>query len=338
MEPGTFKDRVLVHADPHLLIEGTIIAAYAVSAQKGFIFVRPSYESAARILEREVEVARKAGYLGEKILGTDFSFDLVVHRSGGRYICGEGSAILNAVEGKRPNPRHSPPHTTEQGLWKQPTLINNAETLANVPHIIRNGPDWYKGLAKSEGGAGTKLYCVSGSINKPGCYELPIGTPLNEIIDEVAGGLPAGCEFKTCLPGGASTKFLTAEHYDVQMDFDTMSDIGYRLGTGAVMVFDRKTCLVGVTLNLIEFFTRESCGWCTPCREGFPYIRDLFHRIESGRGKEEYIPLIRDLSRQMTNAFCPFAIGGVSPVQGLLDSFEDEVMAHIEQKKCPFSE
>jgi NADH-quinone oxidoreductase subunit F len=338
MEPGTFKDRVLVHADPHLIIEGMALAAYAVSARKGFIFVRPSYESAASILEREVGVARQAGFLGERIQGTDFSFDIVVHRSGGRYICGEGTAMLNAIQGKRPNPRQPPPYSTERGLWDKPTVVNNAETLANAPGILRNGPAWYKGLARSKGAAGTKLFCVSGRVNKPGCFELPLGTPLNEIIEEFAGGLPEGSEFKSCLPGGASTSYMSAEHYTAEMDFDTLKDIGHRLGTAAIMVFDQKTCLVAATLNLTEFFARESCGWCTPCREGFPYLRDLLHRIEYGQGEEEFIPLIRSMCQQMTNSYCAFALGGISPVQGLLDNFEDEVMAHIEQRRCPFRE
>lgn len=336
MEPGTFKDRVLIHADPHMIIEGMTIAGYAVSAATGFIFVRPSYESIARILEREVRVAREAGYLGENILGSGYSFEIVVHRSGGRYICGESSALLNALEGKRPNPRHSPPRSTESGLWGRPTIVNNAETLANVPHILRHGAEWFKGLARSSGGTGTKLYCVSGRVNRPGCFELPMGTPLSELIEEHAGGLPRGSEFKACLPGGASTRFLPREHYGIELDFDAMKRVGHRLGTGSVIVFDRRTCLVAATLNLTEFFARESCGWCTPCREGFPYLRDLLHRIEHGKGEEDFIPLIRVLCDQMTNSFCAFAPGGVSPVESLLEYFEDEVREHIRGKGCPF--
>jgi NADH-quinone oxidoreductase subunit F len=336
MEPGTFKDRVLIHADPHTIIEGMIIAGYAISGQKGFIFVRPSYESAATILEREIGVAKQAGFLGENILGSDFSFDIIVHRSAGRYICGEATALLNAIMGKRPNPIKPPPYPTVKGLWDRPTVVNNIETLANVPHVLRNGPDWYKGLAKSEKGAGTKLFCVSGRVNNPGCFELPMGTRLSEIIEVHAGGLPPGRRFKACLPGGASTRFLNKEFYDIEMDFDAMASVGHRLGTGAVVVFDDRTCLVGATLNMIEFFARESCGWCTPCREGLPYIRDLLHRIEHGDGSEEFIPMLSSMARDLWNSYCAFAPGAASPLESLLTYFEDEVREHIIQKRCPF--
>jgi NADH-quinone oxidoreductase subunit F len=336
MEPGTFKDRVLIHADPHTIIEGMALAAFAVSAQKGIIFIRPSYESSARILEQEIEIAEQAGYLGKNILGSGFSFDITVHRSGGRYICGEGTALLNALMGKRPNPTKPPPYPTVKGLWERPTVLNNVETLACVPHVVRNGPQWFKGLAKTEKGAGTKLYCVSGMVNRPGCFELPMGTRLSEIIDEHAGGLLPGSEFKACLPGGASTRFLIKEHYDVEMDYEPMQAIGHRLGTAAVIVFDHKTCLVAATLNLTQFFARESCGWCTPCREGLPYLRDLLWRIEAGEGKEEYLPMIRAMSRQLWNAYCALAPGAASPIESLLTFFEDEVREHISQKKCPF--
>jgi NADH-quinone oxidoreductase subunit F len=335
MEPGTFKDRMLIHADPHMIIEGMILAGYAFSASKAFIFVRPSYESSAIILEQELECARQAGYLGKKILGSDFPFDITVHRSGGRYICGEGTALLNAIMGKRPNPTKPPPYPTVKGLWDRPTVVNNIETLANIPHILRNGGEWFKNLALTKGGAGTKLYGVSGRVNNPGCFELPIGVRLSEIIDEFAGGLPAGSEFKACLPGGASTRYLTKEHYDVEMDFDTLTAVGNRLGTAAIMVFDHKTCLVGATLNLIQFFARESCGWCTPCRELLPYIRDLLWRIEHGEGREEFIPLIRDLCKFSWNSYCALAPGATSSVESLLTYFEDEVREHIIQKKCP---
>lgn len=336
MEPGTFKDRMLIHADPHLIIEGMILAGYAFAASKAFIFVRPSYESSAVILESELEHARQAGYLGRNILGSTFSFDISVHRSGGRYICGEGTALLNALMGKRPNPTKPPPYPTVKGLWDRPTVVNNIETLANVPHILRNGAEWFKRLALSREGTGTKLYCVSGRVNKPGCFELPIGVRLSEIIDEFAGGLPAGSEFKACLPGGASTRYLTKEHYDVEMDFDTLAAVGNRLGTAAIMVFDRKTCLVATTLNLLQFFARESCGWCTPCREGLPYIRDLLWRIEYGEGREEFIPMIRDMCKFSWNSYCALAPGATSPVESLLTYFEDEVHEHISQKKCPY--
>jgi len=335
-EPGTFKDRVMTHTDPHMIIEGMILSGYAVSAEKGIIFVRPSYESSAVILERELKIAREAGCLGKNILGGSFSFDMVVHRSGGRYICGEGTAQINAIQGKRPHPIQSPVRSTEKGLWDKPTVLNNMETLVNVPHIVRHGAEWFKGLAKTKTSSGTKLYCVSGKVNRPGCYELPMGTPLREIIEEHAGGMLPGREFKTCLPGGASTLYLPKKYYDVEMDFDSVKKVGNRLGTGAIIVFDQTTCLVGATLNLIEFFVRESCGWCTPCREALPFIRDLLWRIEEGEGKEEFIRTLRQMSQHTWKSYCAFAPGATMPVTSLLDNFLGEVNEHISQKKCPF--
>ncbi len=335
MEPGTFKDRILVETDPHMILEGTILAGYAIGAQKGIFFIRPSYEQNAQILERELEVARQAGFLGQNILGRDFSFDLTVHRSAGRYICGEGTAQINAIMGKRPHPMKGI-HMTDRGLWGQPTLVNNVETLACVPHIVRNGPEWFRNCAECKTGAGTKLYAVCGKVNKPGVYELPIGTKLSEIIEGHAGGMLPGCEFKAVLPGGASTRYLPQQFYDIEMDFEPLRQVGHRLGTGAIIVYDRNTCFVGSTLNLQEFFARESCGWCTPCREGLPYIRDLLWRIENGEGREEFIPMLRQMAKHMDNSYCAFAPGAAQSVESLLTYFEDEVREHISQKKCPF--
>jgi NADH-quinone oxidoreductase subunit F len=335
MEPGTFKDRVLVNVNPHLVLEGIILSAYAVSASKGIFFIRPSYEMDAELIERELQVAREAGFLGENILGSGFSFDLVVHRSAGRYICGEASAQVNAIMGKRAHPNKEV-HMTDEGLWGKPTIVNNVETLSCVPHILKNGPDWFKGLARSEKGAGTKLYCMSGQVVCPGCYELPIGTPFSEILAE-AGGMPPGTELKAFLPGGASTSFMPKKFYDVQMDFEPLQEVGHRLGTGAIIVFDRNTCLVAATLNLIEYFARESCGFCTPCREGLTYIRDLLWRIEIGEGQEEFIPRLRQMANHMSLTYCAFAPGAAAPVLGLLNHFEEEIREHLSQKSCPFA-
>ena len=336
MEPGTFKDRVLIHSDPHMLIEGMIILGFASLAENGIIFIRPEYENAARILEREISIARNEGYLGSNILGSDYSLEIVVHRSAGRYICGEVTAQLNALMGQRPNPMKPPPYPTEKGLWQKPTVLSNVETFFCIPHILRNGGQWFKDLALTESGSGTKIFGISGKINRPGCYELPMGIRLSEIIEEYAGGMRPGSEFKACLPGGASTCFLPREHYHIEMDFQPLRDIGNRLGTGAIMVFDHKTCLVGATVNLIEFFARESCGWCTPCREGLPYILDLLKRIERGEGRQDYIPKLERMCKYLWNAYCAFAPGAVAPVESLLKHFADEVKEHISQKKCPF--
>ena len=337
MEPGTFKDRVLIHADPHQIIEGMIIVGYSVLAEKGIIFIRTSYEDAARILEREIDRAKAAGFLGKNILGSGFSMDIAVHRSAGRYICGENTAQIRAIEGKRANPIQPPPYATEKGIWGLPTVTHNVETLACVPHILRHGSEWFKNLAATQTAAGTKLYCVSGRVNRPGCFELPMGTRLREIIENHAGGMQEGCEFKACLPGGASTRFLPKSFYDIEMDFDAMKQAGHRLGTGSIIVFDHKTCLVGATRNMVEFFARESCGWCTPCREGLPYILEILTRIEAGEGREEDIPQLRRMSKYLWNTYCALAPGAVSPVESLLTYFEDEVREHISGKCCPFT-
>jgi NADH-quinone oxidoreductase subunit F len=336
MEPGTFKDRVLIHADPHMLIEGIVIAAWSVAADRGIIFIRPEYENAARILERELGVARENGYLGRNILGSDYAFDIVVHRSAGRYICGEVTAQINALMGNRPNPKQPPPYLTQEGLWAKPTLVHNVETFACLPHILQNGAEWFKALAMTATGAGTKIFGVSGKVKQPGCYELPIGIRLSEIIEDFAGGMLDASEFKACLPGGASTGFLPRQHYHIEMDFEVLKKVGNRLGTGAIMVFDHKTCLVAATLNLMEFFARESCGWCTPCREGLPYIRDLLERIETGAGEPEYVAILEEMKGHLYRSYCAFAPGAAAPLESLLAHFKDEVQEHIREKRCPF--
>ena len=336
MEPGTFKDRVMIHADPHQLIEGMVIAGCAMGAAHGLIFIRPEYENAARILSREVENARQTGFLGTNIMQTGFDFDIVVHRSGGRYICGEGTVILNALEGRRPNPRKPPPFPTFKGLWQLPTLVQNVETLCCVPHVIQNGADWFRSLALTPEGAGTKIFSISGRVRRPGCYELPMGIKLSEIIKDYAGGMCEGSEFKACLPGGTSTHFMPASMYHAAMDFKSLEDAGYRLGTGAIVVFDQKTCLVGATLNMIAFFARESCGWCTPCRDGLPYIRDLLRRIENGQGEFAFVDMLKEMCDHLAKAYCAFAPGAAAPVESLLEHFADEVNEHIEKRACPF--
>ena len=335
MEPGTFKDRVLVNTDPHLVIEGIILAGYAINAQKAFYFIRPTYEMDAQLMEREIQVAREAGFLGDHILGSDFSFDIAVHRSAGRYICGEATAMVQAIMGKRAHPQKDV-HMTDQGLWDRPTIVNNAETLACVPLIINHGGAWFKNLARTATGAGTKLYCISGKVVKPGCYELPMGIPFREILEEVAGGMLPGSELKAFIPGGASTSYMPPKFLDVAMDSDSLKAVGHRFGTGAIIVFDQKTCILGATLNLINYFARESCGFCTPCRQGLPYIQDLLQRLENGEGEEEFIPMLREMAGHMDKAYCAFAPGAAEPVKGMLQYFEDEVREHIIQKKCPF--
>jgi len=336
MEPGTYKDRILLEQNPYSLIEGMTLASYALGVRHAFIFIRKGYEKAAQNLERAIAEAKQAGLLGERILGGENSIDIDLHLSAGRYICGEETALINALEGKRPNPRMKPPFPAVKGLWNGPTVVNNVETLANVPSIIANGAEWYKGLALTPEGAGTKLFCVSGAVKNRVCVELPIGTTLNEIIEGPCGGMRNGKKFKACIPGGASTQFLTAEHLNVTMDYETVAKAGSRLGSGGIIVFEEGTCLVAATLNMITFFARESCGWCTPCREGLPFVREILERIEAGGGEERDIAILREHIKYLSYSFCALAPGAMAPLEGLLNHFEDEVREHILKGRCPF--
>ncbi len=336
MEPGTYKDRVLLEANPYSLLEGMILASYAIGVRHAFIFIRRGYEHAAANLRRGIAECRESGLLGENILGSGFSCDIDIHVSAGRYICGEETALINALEGRRANPRVKPPFPAVKGLWGGPTVVNNVESLANVPSIIDRGPAWFKGLARLPEGSGMKLFCISGHVARTGCFELPLGMPLSEIIDDTCGGMRKGSRFKACLPGGASTPYFSAEQLAVQMDFDAVAKAGSRLGTAGVVVFDQNTCMVAATLNLIRFFARESCGWCTPCREGLPYIRHLLEEIEAGRGSEEHIAIMQQHVKLLNLSFCALAPGAMGPVDGLLRHFQDEVREHIIRKKCPF--
>lgn len=337
MEPGTFKDRLLLEANPYSLLEGIILASYAIGVRQAFIFIRRGYEQAAENLRRGIAECRQAGLLGTNILGSNLSCEIEVHTSAGRYICGEETALMNALEGKRAIPRAKPPFPAVKGLWGGPTVVNNAESLANVPGIINNGPTWFKGLARISEAAGMKLFCISGHVARTGCFELPLGIPLSEIIEGPCGGMRSGSIFKACLPGGASTPFFGAEHWNVPMDFDTVAKAGSRLGTGGIVVFDQNTCMVAATLNLTRFYARESCGWCTPCREGLPYVNHLLEAIEAGRGSEEHITILKDHVKLLNYSFCALAPGAMGPVHGLLTHFMDEVQEHIAKRRCPFT-
>jgi NADH-quinone oxidoreductase subunit F len=338
MEPGTFKDRFLMENDPHQLIEGLLISGYATEAGKGYIFIRHEYAQAARALGNAIEEARGAGYIGENILGSGFSMDITLHRSAGRYECGEETALMNALEGKRANPRSKPPYPASKGFWMKPTTINNVETVANIPHIITMGGSGWKAVAAYDGGAGTKLYGVSGRVKKPGLVELPTGTTLGEIIETHAGGMRDGYSFKACLPGGASTPLLTPEHLDVRMDFDTVAKAGSRMGTGCVTVFDDTHCVVRAMINNLLFFTRESCGWCTPCRDGLPFVYNILQRIEAGVAEMDELAVLEENCDVIyPNSFCAFAPGAVDPVKSMMKLFRDEVEEHIKRGGCPMS-
>jgi NADH-quinone oxidoreductase subunit F len=337
MEPGTYKDRQLLLADPHQLVEGMVIAAYAMQTPVGYIFLRYAYEDCAQRAERAIDEAVAAGYLGKNILGSGFNLELHVHRSAGRYILGEETALLNGLEGRRANPRSKPPFPAQSGLFGKPTNVNNVETLANVPHILANGVMWFHDLALNPESAGTKLFGLSGHLNRPECFELPLGITLREVVEEVGGGVRGGKKFKACLPGGASTPYLTAEHMDLMMDFDPLEAVNSRLGTAGVTVFDEDTCMVAVTRNLNQFFARESCGWCTPCRDGLATVSWLLDQIEFGRATMDDLAMLKDQVRNISGrSFCALAEGAMGPVEALLRLFEDEIIDHIKQGKCPF--
>lgn len=337
MEPATFKDRLLMEGDPHQLVEGIIIAAYAVQAGIAYIFLRRAYVTASQRLKTAIDEAYAKGYLGLNILGSGFNLEIYLHMSAGRYICGEETALLNALEGKRAIPRSKPPFPPVVGLWGKPTTFNNVETICNVPHIIRRGPVWFKSLSRVPDG-GTKIYGVSGKVRRPGAWELPMGVTIREILEEHAGGMQDGLTLRAFLPGGASTDMLTAEHLDVPMDFTSMQEAGTRLGTGTIAVIDDRTCIVGLLGNLMQFFAQESCGWCTPCREGLAWLAKILNAMEQGRGKPEDIDHLRLHTRLITpgRTFCALAPGAMEPLQSALMYFEDDFKRHIHEKRCPW--
>ena len=337
MEPGTFKDRYLLEGNPHQLIEGMIISAYAIQAGKAFIFLRWAYKKAETELRKAISEAYKAGFLGGNILGSGFSLDLYVHSSAGRYICGEETALLNSLEGKRALPRTKPPFPAISGLFGRPTVVNNVETLSWLPHLVEKGPEWFKGLSLTSTG-GTKLFGVSGRVKKPGLWELPLGITVRELLEDYAGGMLDQYRFRGLLPGGASTDFLIEEHLDIKMDFSTVALAGSRLGTGTMIVLDDKTCPVAFVHNIEKFFAIESCGWCTPCREGLPWVEKMLLSIENGNGKTEYLDLLKSQVEYMGpgKTFCAHAPGAMEPLQSGLKYFYDDFVKHINDKKCPW--
>jgi len=339
MEPGTFKDRVLLEGNPHQLLEGMLIAAYAIDADHAYIFLRWEYRLAARLLQRAIDEAYSAGYLGPRVLDSGYGLELALHVSGGRYICGEETALLNALEGKRATPRAKPPFPQVSGLFGKPTIVQNVETLCNLPHIVEKGAAWFKGLARSDD-AGTKIYGVSGKVRRPCAVELPMGTPMREILEEHAGGMQDGLALRGWLPGGASTDFLLPEHLDLPMDFASIQKAGSRLGTGTAIVLDDRTCPVGMMLALERFFARESCGWCTPCRDGLPWVERILRALEEGGGRLEDLELLEKHCKWLGpgNTFCALAPGAVEPLQSGLKYFRDEFERHVTTGCCPYPE
>jgi NADH-quinone oxidoreductase subunit F len=335
-EPGAFKDRFLAEHDPHQLLEGTLICAYACQAELAYIFVRAEYlDPTYHVLERALGELQEAGHIGREVLGNGWQCDLRLHLSAGRYICGEAQALVNAMEGRRPVPKTRPPYPTISGAWGRPSVVNNVETLCCVPHIVERGPEWFRQLGKAAD-TGTKIYAVSGRVKGPGCYELPMGTTLREILDEHADGMSDGHEFKAALPGGASSMFLDASQMDVPLEFESLAQIGCYFGTGGIIVLSDRSCIVRATQNLMQFFARESCGWCTPCRDGLPWLAGALSDIEEGRGKPGDADLLAELAGTIGgNTFCALALGAVASLESGLEKFRAEYDDHVRLGQCP---
>ena len=337
MEPGTFKDRILLECTPHQMIEGMILASYAIQASISYVYLRWAYKAAAHAILHAINEAKAAGYLGQNILGSGFNLEMHLHTGVGRYMCGEETALLNSLEGKRATPRAKPPFPQISGLFGKPTIVNNVETLCCLPPIIANGPDWFKKLSLTAD-AGTKIYGVSGKVKKPGAWELPMGVTMRELIEEHAGGMQSGLKFRGALPGGASTDFLVEEHLDIKMDYTSVAAAGSRLGTGTLVILDDQTCPVGFVQNLEHFFAQESCGFCTPCREGLPWVEKILKAIDEGNGQMEDLKLLEFHTKYLGpgNTFCAFAPGAMEPLQSALKYFREDFEKHIHEKLCPY--
>jgi NADH-quinone oxidoreductase subunit F len=338
MEPGTFKDRVLMEGDPHQFLEGIILSSYAIQADVAYIFLRSEYRLSSQLLTRAIAEAYQHHYLGRNILGSNYSLDLYLHMSAGRYICGEETALLNALQGQRAIPRSKPPFPAVSGLWGKPTMVNNVETLCSIPGIILHGTDWYHRLSLTQEG-GTKIYGVSGHVKSPGWWELPMGTPLRVLLEDHAGGMQEGYQFRGLLPGGASTDFLIEKHLDTPMDFESIQKVGSRMGTGTLIILDDQTCPIGMVHNLEQFFSRESCGWCTPCREGLPWTEKLLKAIEEGKGCLEDLETLEQqthLLGPLGHTFCALAPGAMEPLASALRYFRHDFEQHIVEQRCPW--
>jgi NADH-quinone oxidoreductase subunit F len=329
-EPGTFKDRELIRWDPHQLIEGVLIAAHAIRAKQAYIYCRGEFFETTQVLARALEDAYAGGYVGKDILGSGVDVDITVHLGGGAYICGEETALMNSLEGRRGQPRVKPPFPAAVGAFGMPTTVNNVETLSAVPHIVANGGAWYRqwGTEKS---TGTKLFCVSGHVNKPGNYELPLGFPLMDLIDDVCGGMKNGKALKAVIPGGSSVPILTAaECKGVKLDYESVQAAGSMLGCASVIIMDENTQIVKQVRRMVDFYAHESCGQCTPCREGTAWMARILRRIEDARGTEEDLDTLLGMSRQMTGTtICVLSDSAAAPVVSSIQKFKDEYLALI---------
>jgi len=333
-EPGTCKDRVLMEGDPHAVIEGVAIACYAIEAHLGFIYVRGEFSLSAERLEAAIAEAKARGYLGQNILGSGYDLEIVVHRGAGAYICGEETALLTSLEGERGNPRLKPPFPATEGLYRKPTVINNVETLANLPLILQYGPEWYTRMG-TEKSPGIKLFALSGQVKRPGVYELPLGTPLRTLIEEYGGGTLDDRPVKAIIPGGSSSPMLPASAIDVTLDYEAIAAAGSMLGSGAVIIITEGTCIVSVARRLAEFYAHEDCGQCVPGREGIAWMATILERIEAGHGRETDLDLLLDICDGLSGrSLCPLGDAAVGPVRSSIKHFRDEYLAHIRTGQC----
>jgi NADH-quinone oxidoreductase subunit F len=334
-EPGTCKDRPLMEMDPHQLIEGMVIAGRAINSHQGFIYIRGEYRYVLDIVDAAIAEAYAAGYLGKNILGTDFDFDLLTHTGAGAYECGEESALMESLEGKRGYPRIKPPFPAVVGLYGCPTIINNVETLSAVPSVIREGGEAYANRGTPKNG-GSRLLCVAGHVRKPGIYEVPLGMNMKKFIYEVAGGIAEGKKLKAVIPGGSSCPLLTAEEIDIPMDYDALAKAGSMLGSGGMVVMDEDTCMVDMARRIMHFYAHESCGWCIPCREGTAWLRKTLERFHAGLGRYEDIDLIADLAKNMLGrTFCPLGDAAAMPTISIMQKWRGEFEDHL-RGRCAY--
>jgi NADH-quinone oxidoreductase subunit F len=334
-EPGTFKDRQIIERNPHLMLEGTLIAAYAIESHTAYIYIRGEFAHGAKVLDTAIAEARAKGHLGRNIYGTGFDLDIHVHRGAGAYICGEETGLIESLEGKRAYPRVKPPFPATHGVFGAPTIVNNVETLACVPPIVSRGPEWFKSIGP-EKSPGPKLYCLSGHVARPGVVELPMGVSLRDLIYVHAGGIPNGKKLKAVIPGGSSVPVLTADEIDVGMDFESVAKAGSLLGSCGVIVMDEDTCMVRALQIIIHFYHHESCGQCTPCREGTGWLEDLLTRLEDGGARPEDIELlVRVSNNMMGNTVCVLADAAAMPVISFVNKFRSEFEEHLRAGGCP---
>jgi NADH-quinone oxidoreductase subunit F len=334
-EPGTCNNRELVERDPHRLLEGAAIAALAIGCETIYVYVRGEYLWQSIVLERAIAEAYASGRFGEDVLGSGKRIDVVLHRGAGAYICGEETALLSSLEGYRGQPRLRPPFPAVEGLFASPTVINNVETLMNVPDIVVRGADWFRELG-TEKSPGTKMVTISGKVERPGNYEVPLGTPFRVVLEDLAGGVLGGRGLKAWTPGGSSTPMLTADHLDVHLDYESLAEAGSMLGTAAIMVMDETDCVVDCAQRMVRFYAHESCGKCTPCREGSWWATRVLERIEEGDGRDEDLPVVRDLGTNLLfRAFCALADGTASVINSSLQHFQEEFDEHVRLGGCP---